>query len=160
MRSFAWWISPIMRTWSSINALTLAPADAGLLNVLRTPLEEAGTAIAAGLSGIRQHWRKLHRVADRGLNVAIGGRSMDRGRIVRSPSERYPAGSQRHRQGFNPRHISQAHFQVSNRHKAASLVQIVYADLDKRLIALMRQEAEKGICKFLCVSSRAFNVPK
>src|SRR6266571_1643132 len=52
MRSCAWWISPIMRTWSSIKALTLAPADAGLLDMLETPVEGAGAAIAAGLSRI------------------------------------------------------------------------------------------------------------
>jgi hypothetical protein len=42
----------IMRTWSSISALTLAPADAGLLDMRETPLGGAG-AILAGLSGIR-----------------------------------------------------------------------------------------------------------
>ena len=102
IRSWACWISPIMRAWSSIICLTLAPALAGLVDMVETPVDGAAAGIAAGLSGIRDTGGSLIAFRIGGLEFSIGGRSIDRGRIADPHRRIIRPASSAHRQGFNP----------------------------------------------------------
>jgi len=87
--------------------------------------------------------RKLGRIPNGRLDFSVRGRSIDRGRVA-VPAKKNSARLKAHRQGFNSCDVSHSNFQIVNAHAPR-----------RRLIALMRQEAERRICKFLCVSSRA-----